>query len=88
MILRPGSYLAFQPCRMQFKQKIMKQIISLSIVSIVFDAAEMRLMNQGLRDSLDETTLHDGMASVPRHVHFDFLSWLLSLLKLSFVVLD
>ena len=31
---------------MQFKQKIMKQIISLSIASIAFDTAEMRRMNQ------------------------------------------
>ena len=33
---------------MQFKQKIMKQIISLSIVSIAFDTAEMRRMNRDL----------------------------------------
>ena len=43
--VRPGSYIAFLPCRMQFKQKIMKQIISLSMVSIAFDMAEMRHMN-------------------------------------------
>lgn len=30
--LRPGSYVAFMPCRMQFKLKIMRQMISLSIV--------------------------------------------------------
>ena len=47
-LLRPGSYVAFLPCRMQFKQKIMKQIISLSIVSIAFDTAEMRRMNRAL----------------------------------------
>ena len=41
LLVRPGSYVAFMPCRMQFKQKIMKQIISLSIVSIAFDMAEM-----------------------------------------------
>ena len=29
--VRPGSYVAFLPYRMQFKQNIMKQIISLSI---------------------------------------------------------
>ena len=46
--LRPGSYVAFLPCRMQFKQKIMRQIISLSIVSIAFDTAEMRRMNRAL----------------------------------------
>ena len=46
--LRPGSYVAFLLCRMQFKQKIMKQIISLSIVSIALDTAEMRRMNRGL----------------------------------------
>ena len=56
--LRPGSYVAFLPCRMQLKQKIMKQIISLSIVSIVFDTAEMRRMNralgsEGLRKGID-----------------------------------
>ena len=34
---------------MQFKQKIMRQIISLSIVSIAFDTAEMRRMNRALR---------------------------------------
>ena len=33
---------------MQLKQKIMKQIISLSIVSIAFDTAEMRRMNRAL----------------------------------------
>ena len=44
--LRPGSYLALLPCRMQFKQKIMKQIISLSIVLIAFDTAAMRRMNR------------------------------------------
>ena len=43
---RPGSYVAFLPCRMQSKQKIMRQIISLSIVSIAFDTAEMRRMNR------------------------------------------
>ena len=45
-LIRPGSYVAFLPCRMQFKPKIMKQIISLSIVSIAFDTAEMRRMNR------------------------------------------
>ena len=39
--VRPGSYVAFLPRRMQFKQKIMKQIISLSAVSFAFVAAEM-----------------------------------------------
>ena len=48
MLLRPGSYVAFLPCRMQFKQQLMKQIISLSIVSIAFDATEMRRMNRAL----------------------------------------
>ena len=44
---RPGSYSRISArCRMQFKQKIMKQIISLSIVSIAFDTAEMQRMNQ------------------------------------------
>ena len=47
--LRPGSYAAFLPCRMRFKEKIMKQIISLSIVSIAFDTAEMRRMNRLMR---------------------------------------
>ena len=37
---------------MQFKQKIMKQIISLSIVSIAFDTAEMRRMNRALGDRI------------------------------------
>ena len=46
--LGPGSYVAFLPCRMQFKQKIMRQIISLSIVSNGFDTAEMRRMNRAL----------------------------------------
>ena len=46
---RPDSYTAFLPCGMQFKQKIMKQIISLSIVSTAFDMAEMRSMNQTLQ---------------------------------------
>ena len=46
ILIRPGSYIAFLPCRMQFKQKIMKQIISLSLVSIAFDTAEMRRMNR------------------------------------------
>ena len=46
ILIRPGSYIAFLPCRMQFKQKIMKQIISLSVVSIAFDTAEMRRMNR------------------------------------------
>ena len=36
----------FLPCQMQFKQKITKQIISLSIVSIAFDTVEMRRMNR------------------------------------------
>ena len=45
---RPGSYVAFLPRRMQFKQKIMKQIISLSIVSNAFDSAEMRRMKRAL----------------------------------------
>ena len=45
---RPGSYVAFLACRIQFKQKIMKQIISLSIVSTAFDMAEMRRMNRAL----------------------------------------
>ena len=45
-LIRPGSHVAFLPCRMQFKQKIMKQIISSSIVSIAFDMAEMRRMNR------------------------------------------
>ena len=43
-----GSYVACLLYRMQFKQKIKKQIISLSIVSIVFDTAEMRRMNRAL----------------------------------------
>ena len=30
--LRPGSYVTILPCRMQFKLKIMRQMISLSIV--------------------------------------------------------
>ena len=51
--LRPGSYVAFLPCRMQFKQKIMRQIISLSIASIAFDTAEMRRMNRALHYSAD-----------------------------------
>ena len=46
--IRPRSYVAFLPCQMQFKQKIMKQIISLFIVSIAFDTAEMRRMNRAL----------------------------------------
>ena len=33
---------------MQFKQKIIKQIISLSIVSIAFDTVEMRRKNRAL----------------------------------------
>ena len=45
-ILRPDLYIAFLPCRMQVKQKIMKQIISLSIVSVAFDTTEMRRMNR------------------------------------------
>ena len=40
--LRPGSYVSFLLCQMQFKQKMMGQIISLSVVSIAFDTAEMR----------------------------------------------
>ena len=44
--VKPGSYVAFLPCRMQFEQKVMKQIVSLSIVSIAFDTAEMRCMNR------------------------------------------
>ena len=44
--VRPGSYIAFLPCRIQFEQNIMKQIISLSIVLIAFDTAEMRRMNR------------------------------------------
>ena len=44
---RPGSYVAFLPCRMQFKQKIMKQIVSLSIVLIAFDTAEPGLRYDG-----------------------------------------
>ena len=48
MQFRPGSYVAFLPCRMQFKQKIMKQIILLSIVSIALDTAEIRHMNEAL----------------------------------------
>ena len=47
-LIRPGSHVAFLPCRMQFKQKIMKQIISSSIVSIAFETAEMRRMNRAL----------------------------------------
>ena len=53
--VKPGSYVAFLPCRMQFKQKIMKQIISLSIVSITFDTAEMGRMNR----SNTEMTISD-----------------------------
>ena len=44
--LKPGSYLAFVLCWMQFKQKIMKQIFSMSVVSI----AEMRRMNRALEN--------------------------------------
>ena len=49
--VRPRSYVAFLPCRMQFKQLIMKQIISLSIVSIAFDTAEMRRMNRAFKSA-------------------------------------
>ena len=49
---RPGSYVVFLPCRMQFKQKVMKQIISLSIVSNAFDTAEMRRMNRAYINTL------------------------------------
>ena len=48
MQFRPGSYVAFLLCRMQFKQKIMKQIILLPIVSIALNTAEIRHMNKAL----------------------------------------
>ena len=44
--LEPSSYVTLVPCWMQFKQKIMKQIFSISIVSI----AEMRLKNRALEN--------------------------------------
>ena len=47
-VSRNVAYIAFLPCGMQFKQKIIKQISSLSFVSIAFDMAEMRRMNRAL----------------------------------------
>ena len=63
--LRPGSYVAFLPCRMQFKQKIMRQIISLSIVSIAFDTAEMRRINRALELSLNHEQQEPKLGTTP-----------------------
>ena len=44
--LRPGSYVAFLPCRMQLRQKIMRWFALLSFVWITFHTAEMRRMRR------------------------------------------
>ena len=41
---------------------------------------------QGLQSNLDEKAVYDGMATVPRHVHFE-LFVIVSLMTLNFVVL-
>ena len=56
--IRPGSYIAFLPCGMQFKQKIMKQIVSLFIVLIPFGIAEMRHMSRASQYTAICNNLH------------------------------